>query len=351
MVDYMEKETENNRLTTCLNCETLLPEKAAFCPQCGQKATDGLISLKEFVNNFLENVFNLDSRIVQTTKWLCIPAKLTKEYFKGKHRTYYHPIRLYLVMSLIFFAILSLKNDDDSMVNIDLGEKFVENAQKEKFRLNYQTTIDSISEQILLTNQHPKAKAALDSLKKRIPSVEERDSFNLTLNFGKEMKVDRLDVMTLETEDIIKKYEIEGFWNKILVKQGVHFLRDSKSFSQQVAGNFPLMLLLMMPALALFLKLLYIRRKRFFVEHLVLNFHHHAFAFFLFSIILIMPESSRDFLVPIGLLLVLASLFLAMKWYYGQGFGKTLIKYILFNGFYLIAVSYTHLTLPTTPYV
>ena len=102
----------------CLNCHEQLPAAATFCTNCGQKATTGLISLKEFIQNFVDNVFNLDSRIVQTLRWLCIPAKLTKEYFKGKHKSYYHPIRLYLVLSIIFFTVLNFVGNRNKEVEI-----------------------------------------------------------------------------------------------------------------------------------------------------------------------------------------------------------------------------------------
>jgi hypothetical protein len=81
---------------------------------------------------------------VKTLTALCVPGKLTIEYFKGKHKSYYHPIRLYLVMSLIFFAILSFQ--DDSFVEFNLMENtraFYEKAEKEKYFLLYRAKFDS----------------------------------------------------------------------------------------------------------------------------------------------------------------------------------------------------------------
>lgn len=322
----------------CLNCHQQLPLQATFCPNCGQKSTTGLISLQEFLNNFVDTVFNIDSRIVQTLKWLCVPAKLTQEYFKGKHRTYYHPIRLYLVLSILFFAILNFMQGEDSMVNVDLDEEVDLNklAAREEGRLATLRQIDSFQQKTADYYTNRQVNLAIDSLRKILENPPNRDSFEITLA-GKDLKIDPLDAANLSGKELADKYEVEGFWGRILLRQIAHFLHDQAALSRQIFNNFPLMLLAMMPFLALFLKLLYIRQKRFYVEHLVLNFHHHAFMFFLFSILFLLPEDWFEIIIPAGFVATLLFLFLAMKYYYGQGFFKTLIKYLLFNFFYLLS--------------
>ena len=329
--------TENITNSECLNCHKQLPANATFCPNCGQKNTDGLISLKEFFQNFLDNVFNINSRIFQTLKWLCIPAKLTQEYFKGKHKAYYHPIRLYLVLSLIFFAILNFRSDLD-IANVNLGEgseDLEEIVEKQGHKIAFLIEVDTLSEKIPLF-QDTTAKAALDSLKTALSNSIEKDSFDVELS-GRKLKIAAVDVFSLDGKALVEKYEIEGFWTQIMAKQVIHFLHDQTGFSRQVFNNFPLMLLGMIPFLALFMKLLYIRQKRFYIEHLVFNFHHHAFMFFLLSLLFLLPEVYLETVILYGLIAVLIFLLWAMKWYYSQGFGKTFIKYLLFNFFYLFS--------------
>jgi len=334
MKEYLENTTDGE----CLNCHQQLPVNATFCPNCGQKTTTGLISLKEFFQNFLDNVFNLNSRIVQTIKWLFIPAKLTKEYFKGKHKTYYHPIRLYLVLSLIFFATLNFIANVDDVVNINLGEegKLEDSVAKEAYKITFLEEIDTRSEQIALFKDST-AKVALDSLKKIMSkTLEEKDSFNITLAGGVKY-FDYTDVVTLNGKELVEKYKIEGFWNQIFTKQVIHFVHDQASFARQLINNFPLMLLAMMPFLALFMKLLYIRRNRFYVEHLVLNFHHHAFAFLLLTLLFLIPETHREYFILPVIAAIFIFLYFTMKRYYGQGYVKTLLKYMAFNFFYLFS--------------
>ena len=339
----MTENQENRTPIECLNCYQQLPDQAAFCPNCGQKSTDGLVSLKEFLTNFLDNVFNLDSRIVQTLKWLCVPAKLTKEYFKGKHRTYYHPIRLYLVMSIIFFAVLNFSGgilEDNNLVTIDSDEEefsLEEMIAEERYKIVFLEEIDTLSKQISLF-QDTTAKAAFDSLKEEIEKGMKinQNSFNITID-GEQKVFDYKDIVTLSGKELVKKYEIKGFWNQVKTKQILHFVHDQSGFQRHLVNNFPLMLLAMLPFLALFMKLLYIRNNRFYIEHLVLNFHHHAFAFFILSLFFILPDTIKEILIVPILIVIFAFLFFTMKKYYEQGYRKTFLKFVAFNIFYLFS--------------
>jgi len=112
---------------------------------------------------------------------------------------------------------------------------------------------------------------------------------------------------------------------------------DQTDYVRQLMNNIPLMLLAMMPFLALFLKLLYIRRERFYVEHLVLNFHHHAFAFLLLTLVLLISRSFNALELLLAIIAIFTFLYLTMKRYYGQGHGKTFLKFVAFNVFYLFS--------------
>ena len=331
----MTENQENTNQSECLNCHEQLSATATFCSNCGQKATTGLISLKEFIQNFVDNVFNLDSRIVQTLKWLFIPAKLTQEYFKGRHRTYYHPIRLYLVMSIIFFAALNFIADAENVMSDTLGGDIEEGIVEEVHREKFLEEIDTLTKKKVFF-QNSTAKAVLDSLKMALGKDVKRDSFVVDLT-GEEKKFAYKDIVNLNGKELVEKYEIEGFWSQILTKQIIHFTLEPASFARQLINNIPLMLLAMMPFLALFMKLLYIRRKRFYVEHLVLNFHHHSFVFLLLTLLFLVPADYSDYFILPVLATILIFLYITMKRYYGQGYFITFLKFIFFNIFYFFS--------------
>jgi len=229
------------------------------------------------------------------------------------------------------------RNKEVEIVKINFDEKntLEEQIEKEAYAIAFLEEIDTLSGQIVLF-QDETAKAALDSLKELIEHGIEKDTFDITLG-GEEKHIEHRDIVTLNGRELVEKYEIKGFWYQIMAKQMLHFVHDQTGFSRQLVNNFPLMVLAMMPFLALFMKLLYIRRNRFYVEHLVLNFHHHAFAFFILSLLFMLPIGFMKFMIVPVIIIVFIFLYLTMKRYYGQGYGKTFLKFVAFNVFYLFS--------------
>ena len=87
----------------CKNCNSLLTD--LYCSKCGQKNRD-LLTFKEIMTEFFENIFSLDSKLFISLKYLIIkPGYLTLEYWSGKKNSYISPFRLYLVLSVLYFFI------------------------------------------------------------------------------------------------------------------------------------------------------------------------------------------------------------------------------------------------------
>jgi len=98
-------------------------------------------------------------------------------------------------------------------------------------------------------------------------------------------------------------------------------------------------LLLILPLFALFLALLYLRRKYYLIEHLLisLNFHSFIFIVVIISELLIMTgiEILHDFAFYLYLLIPF-QLLLAMKFYYRQSWIKTIFKFFILSFIYNI---------------
>lgn len=90
----------------CLNCGE--PLQGSFCSQCGQEAVGLHRPLRELASDFLDNVLNLDTRLLRTVPLLFRPGRLTREYLAGRRARYVRPLRLYLMAALLFFAVLAL---------------------------------------------------------------------------------------------------------------------------------------------------------------------------------------------------------------------------------------------------
>ena len=100
-------------------------------------------------------------------------------------------------------------------------------------------------------------------------------------------------------------------------------------------GNILWMVLIMMPMLALALKLLYIRHPYLYIEHLIFSFHTHTFSFIFFGLLLLigmwMGHESLNWFI----FLVAFYFLFAMKRFYGQKWWKTILKFIVANILYL----------------
>src|SRR6266852_6481528 len=89
-------------LTHCENCGAQLTGR--YCAQCGQAAVDYRRSFRHVIVDVLDSFLNWDSKFFATLALLIVkPWRLTNEFLAGKRVRYLHPLRLYLLASILFF--------------------------------------------------------------------------------------------------------------------------------------------------------------------------------------------------------------------------------------------------------
>jgi hypothetical protein len=103
----------------CANCAAVLG--GPYCSQCGQEDGPLRPSIHEFVREFGNEHFGLDSKIGHTLRALLVPGALTREYLAGRRARYVRPLRLYISISVIFFLILALRGRDAGVVKLNFG--------------------------------------------------------------------------------------------------------------------------------------------------------------------------------------------------------------------------------------
>jgi len=97
-------------LHSCPNCGE--SRHGPFCQACGQNDRDYLRSAHRIVGEAVEDVFDVDSRIFRTLKALLFsPGLLTIEFSRGRRVSYVSPVRLYLIVSVVFFFVLSFASE------------------------------------------------------------------------------------------------------------------------------------------------------------------------------------------------------------------------------------------------
>ncbi len=329
----------------CPNCYYPLPEYGNYCAHCSQKYTDGKVTFWELIREFFESVLNIDSKIFRTMGALFVPGRLTEAYFCGKQKRYVPPLRLFFVMAVVHFAVIGFLTVDELETSL---KDALETSRSDAYFSNFHAELDSArAEVVALYPDEPVVAAALDTLNARIKTAE-RDSLEITyvrksgvVSFEtKQMKVSMYDLMEMSPGELADEYGVTGFWQRLVFQQVAKLNREGGNFARYVVGNLIWMALLMMPALALLLKLLYVRRNRYYVEHLVFSFHYHAFAFLIASILLLIgysvPEEHNGLLFSIFFMGTLLYLYKAMRRFYLQRRFKTILKFIILNNAYLM---------------
>lgn len=289
----------------CLNCGTQMGSDDLFCPHCGQKRLGREdMSFRHLIGESFLDYFHFDSKFFRTILPLIFkPGHLTLEFMKGKRKTYVAPFRLFLVISIIYFLLLpfSKEPETDGVKNVKTGTAGPYLSKK-----------TSRSRSIKFTfNNMPVSNAGQDSVRNDI------DSMGLTAYIN-------------------KKFPQEGSLLKFFTGQAYKIMLSSgQSISTVIEHTASKMVFLLIPVIALLLKLLYIRRKRLYYEHLIFTLHTHAF-FFLLLILSTLLEYILPGSMKIMVLITLVYTFFAMKKYYGQRVLKTLVKFGLLSLSYLI---------------
>lgn len=323
----------------CSNCGHHLIAEQQFCPACGQKNAKKYVSFREILSDFFDSVFSLNSALLRTIRDLFVPARLTGKFFEGKRKSYYSPLRFFFITMIGFYTLIGFKYL--GQLNDLAGLSPKEAIEREN---DLKALIDSAD--LRMTNQQlalsPSDSAVIDSFKTNLLRSFEawRDTQSnggIFLDAGKFDSIPREDFALLEADSIIRKYDIKGFWNILTLKQAQRTFKQPVDMLQFLIGNTTWMLIALIPFVALCMKLLYIRRKRYYIEHVVFLFHYHSLVFLTlilyFFFINILPEISVFFL----LFFLLGFLWFALKKYYKNGFFKTTVKYGFLLIFYLFA--------------
>ncbi|MBI1316591.1 DUF3667 domain-containing protein [bacterium] len=291
-----ETGTESQSSHPCLDCGFVL-EWERFCPNCGQATPIRRLTLREFLYETLANFFAFDGRWWLTVQTLVLrPGKLAREYVDGRRTRYAPPLRVFL-----WSVILALLLDDSRFVVSPANEGaqgFMEGMQGDSLDPSLETdTLDLPS--------HAMANPTLDPMSglKRL---------------GKEA----------------------SWWNQ---RSYVFFQNLQKQggdgFSQFIKRNLVPMLLLFVPFLALWLKLLYWRHPIYFLEHSTFVFYAHSLLFLALCIAEIVHRLSGWDGAELFFFLYLGHLYLSFRGFYGQSWGRSAVKMVLSSvGFVVLVV-------------
>lgn len=92
-----------------------------FCPVCSQETRIEMPTVGHFVAEFAEQTLALQGQLWRTLYSLLFkPGQLTLDYVAGRRQRYVRPLRLYLAISISFFAVLGITAGDGSFLPDDV---------------------------------------------------------------------------------------------------------------------------------------------------------------------------------------------------------------------------------------
>lgn len=268
----------------CRNCGSLA--EVHFCPVCGQETQIAVPTVRHFVAEFAEQTLALQGQLWRTLLSLLFrPGELTLDYIAGRRQRYVRPLRLYLALSILFFALIGFSSGFD-FVQLDAD------AQADLDRARAEIAADAAAGPTASTNGmkietgHPefdrRIKARIDSL--------------LTLPRG-EMTDRIVDAFTA--------------WA-------------------------PVAMFFLMPLFAAVLRLGYLRRGANYAVHLLFAVNFHSFVFLL---LLLVQLPVVDALADLLMLLLIAHLTVALRIVHGGGWLATSLFAALLLGVYLVLLA------------
>lgn len=371
----------------CQNCgEVLLGE---HCYACGQP-TKGLVRhFGSIIGDFMDSVFELDSRILRTLGPLLFrPGFLTTEYFAGRRVRYVSPVRLFVFLSLLAFFAAQLSFDfeeaagDQPVIQVDTPE---DREARNTAGIRSATTVaevERLRDEALAAMKEVRTETsdvpgvdlgvglALDAAEKQIAA-------EATRRIG-EIEAAKAAGRPVEVPPPLPRDASISFngrpWHPVDNPLQVGWLGESANawLNRQVAraqenakrierdpnlikdaflSTVPTSLFVLLPLFAVFLKLMYAFKRRLYMEHLIVALHSHAFlCAALLGVLALdalaawsaaLPWLSR----PIGWMEVALIawmplyLLLMQKRVYGQGWVMTLLKYWVLGTAYLLLIS------------
>ena len=284
-------EIKDNEPKYCQNCGH--EGSGTYCSNCGQSFTELNRPIRNIISEVLD-VFDLDQRIFHSIgPFLFKPGFLAREYLLGRRKKYMSPFRLYLLLSLIFFFVAQTSS-----------RKVVENQDTNWLK------ITDDGKEVISTNDS----LAIELLKNDSIFGQKSDSISTTKS--------------------IRRAKL----NQRLRGSAVDALTNKNVFLQNFYQSISYILFLLMPIFALLLKLLYIRRRVYYIEHLIFSVNMHSFVLLILTIVIILSQvvGEKDGFILLLLITIPIYFTAGMKRFYQQSLWKIFIKELILLFLYTI---------------
>jgi hypothetical protein len=360
---------------TCANCGA--PMHGPYCYACGQPEKGMIRHLASVMADFADTVFNVDSRIFRSIFPLYFrPGFLTDEYFAGRRTRYVTPFRLFFFLCVIaIIAIQASLNLDDLKFNLGDSGKGISHAQStEDLNKRTQQALSGIESAKSAPSMPTVAKTSLDTAADTIRKQSEQRLAYLKARDEAKAKGEKPPADPQGDDDNTLSFDgtpwdpsahpITIAWLPVFANSRLNEAvgrakenliaarRDPRRLIGSIFSVLPQTLFVLMPLFAVLLKIVYLFKRRLYMEHLMVALHSHAFIFMsllLLAIVqLLLGWAATNAAAALPLLKFLRAamwtwlpiyLFLMQKRVYRQGWIMTTLKYGVVGICYVVMLS------------
>lgn len=358
----------------CLNCGFRVEHD--FCPVCGQENTPSRVAFGALVRDAWDDLVRIDAKLIKTLIPLIFkPGFLTQEYVAGKRARYLSPFKMYLVISALFFVLVSWRGAQQ--IN-KVGSRFTQEISESQRRgprpsapKPPQASPSRRADSPVGDAEHAAARAAVpaSAASRRgategktdtaprtaaAASVSDNRPFkhgDIRLNGGERIELASLPLTVEEyhkQQDALEASKRDSPRSRFFRERIIRLNRYGieRELLSALLNNIPNMMFFLVPLFALLLKALYLRSRKLYVEHLVYALHLHSF-FFLLAGLDVAVNDTR-LLSALSIAFIIYG-FVALRRFYGQSLPKTFFKgfLLVFGYFWLLVIGFT-LTFLTT---
>jgi len=335
-------------LPYCENCGA--PMAGPFCAKCGQHAVDYRRSFRYVIADVLDSFLSWDSKFVATIGWLIArPWHLTNQFLAGRRVRYVHPLRVYLLVSILFFFVVnywakSIHADPSKLSNKDRAEITADLDKEEDIPPQVKARIRGALDAKGLTQ--PEAQKSLSPAAADTPQPSATASPQQSVtspsppgDFGPMVQLDK------PPSNLFEKW----LEQRAKEKMGEHGSKMAL-FIATLFSNLPYMMLCCIPLFAFVLKVLYARKRIFYIDHLVYALHIHSFAYLAIILIVLttiglnrwIPGTFAGWIIAALWITFAVQVFLSIRRVYRQGWFIAVFKFFLggFAYFIVLAVAF-----------
>jgi hypothetical protein len=341
---FRRNKDRHRLMTHCENCGA--PLTGHYCAQCGQAAIDYRRSFRHVIADVLDSFLNWDSKFFATIALLIFkPWRLTNEFLAGKRVRYVNPLRLYLLASILFFFAVNYGARDLRFEPGKLGPKDRAELEADLKKGDLPPAAREKLEALLQDSSPPPDSSPSTNAPSPAPNPPSPPPASSTEKQTK--KYGKIGERPFVAFDQAKSTTPFERWIEARAKEkmGEHGTKMGL-FIATLFSNLPYMMLCCIPLFAFVLKILYIRRHIFYIDHLIYALHIHTFAYTGIMLIVLAtigltraaPGPIAGWTIALLWIAFVMQVFLSIRYVYRQGWFISTLKFFTGGVVYLVVL-------------